>query len=100
MILSMATPPVSRKAAKLIEAAEFSSQKADENDIINLTAGIHAYLKTRRELSWVEHDTQHNIGYAAIVVHFKGDAFIEAYERNGFEVEGQNGFYKATYCHQ
>lgn len=90
-------PPVSGKALKYARKVEARLQQQAEQLKSYLQEAGDAVSQCRRDLSWVEHDDQNSVGWAEVVVYFKGDKLIEAYEKNGFKVEGSNGFYNATY---
>lgn len=95
---SAVQPPLSGKAAKIIEKDKVSRLTAEARTREHMEAATDAFLRCQRELNWLpENDERYNPGYAELVVHFKGETLVSTYRKHGFEVEGGNGFYKATF---
>lgn len=90
-------PPMSSKARKALAASEAMISRRETYTRSYMDEGLQALFATWRDLDHVEINERDNPGFAQLVVYIKGEAAASAFQKHGFEVEGQSGFYQATY---
>lgn len=90
-------PPLSSRSRKLIEQVDTRRQQGQARTQAHIQEALRAFFAAQDDLAHIQQDDQNNPGYAELVVHIKGDRVADVYQRHGFQVEGQGGFYKATY---
>jgi hypothetical protein len=95
--MSPQLPPLSSKARKAAEAEEARTLQKELYSRSHIEKGLLALFAAWRDLAHVEIDDQNNPGYAELVIHIKGEAASDVFQKHGFHVEGQSGFYTATY---